>query len=427
MLWLVAWALSTTGCEVTPEKIAAWKETEHGPAKIRDAVKSSSASPEVRGQGLAALVELGMLAEAQEDLKTASDGDRQATLHAAVQPLVKMAQGDGGHADTTRKQRNAKDALFQFRDQAAPADQAEIDGALIAWVTADLAGRMTAGGKSSDQILRAIGPRAAPKLVEVIGAPGTTDASRGEAARLLGAIGDKASREQAGAKLVEAARREKQLQDSTLQQIGQVGGDHAVAYLAQLAEDGHQPAGLRAKALLALGQGTVDGASLPVALRLASDRHAPGEVRDAAFELSEKVGAASVQGLLKLLDDPDEKVRWRTVEAALKAGGAQAVSPVLEGISPARSYSQEDLKSYVVHDLTLVGQPALPPLRESLKSKSWVARLVAAMAIGQIGHADDAPRVESLAGDATKLKGWPGNATIGSQAKEIAVALRSRK
>lgn len=411
------------GCEVTPEKIASWKETEHGPVKIRDALKSGSVAPEVRGLALAALVELGMQAEAQDDLKEAGDADRQATLHAAVPALVKIAK-DGA---ATRAQRSAKDALFQFRDQAAAPDKTVIDDALIEWVTADLAGRMTAGGNSSDKILRAIGPRAAPKLAEVIGRPTTSEASRGEAAKLLGAIGDKPSREQAGAKLVEAARREKQLQDSTLQQIGWVGGDHAVAYLTQLAEDTHQQPGVRAKALLALAGGAGDPAALPAALRLAGDKHAPGEVRDAAFEVGEKIGPPAVPGLVKLLDDPDDKVRWRTVEAALKAGGPGAVTPVLEALPAARAYSRDDLKSYVVHDCVLIGPGSLPPLRDELKSKSWPARAAAVLAIGELGRADDAPRLEALSGDATKLKGFGAAGTLGALAKEVAGALKAKR
>jgi hypothetical protein len=337
-------------------------------------------------------------------------------------------------------QRNAKDALYQLRDLAAAADRAAIDDQLIAWTTADLAGRMSEGGHNSEQILTAIGGRAGARLAEVVADPRASEASRLVAARLIGQLAtkgatagaqpaDRAAREQAGAKLVEMARVERQPEEASLERLGLVGGDHAVAYLTRLAEDTHQTAVIRKKALLALaqGNGAADPAGLPVALRLARERQAPGEVRDAAFELAEKIGPSAVPGLVKLLDDPEEQVRWRAVEAALKAGRQEAVVPVLEAISPSKSYPKDDLRSFVVHDLELIGPASLAPLRDELKSKSWVARLAAAMAIGALGRADDAPRVEAIAGDGTKLKGWPDGATVGSEARSIAVALRAKR
>ena len=101
--------------------------------------------------------------------------------------------------------------------------------------------------------------------------------------------------------------------------------------------------------------------------------------------------------------------------------------PVLEGLSVARAYTREDLKSFVVHDLSLLGPKVLPPLRDELGSKSWVARLVAVFALSEIGAPEDVARLEALGADATKLKGWPGNATLGTEAKAFAEQLKSRK
>jgi hypothetical protein len=416
------------GCDVTPEKIETWKGTEKGPGRLREAVKNGSLAPDLRGMAVSALAELGMMGELEEDLKAVAEADQKPIVKAAVPLLVKLAQAKGEAEGTTRVQRNAKDALFLLRDRAAPEDRNAIDDALIAWTTVDLSGRMSAGGSSSDRILTAIGARAGARLVEVIGDAKTTPPSRMEAAKLVGKIGDKATREQAGVKLVELARKERQPPEATLQQIGLVGGDHAVAYLTQLAEDGHQTAVVRQKSLFALAQATpADPAGLPAALRVAGDKKAPGEVRDAAFELAEKIGSQAVGGLLKLLDDKDEQVRWRAVEAALKAGRESAVVPVLEGLSQSGKYPKDDLRSFVVHDLELIGASALPPLREELKSKSWVARLTAVEGIERLGKADDAARVEALAGDGAKLAGWPAGTTLGAEAKTVAVALKARK
>ncbi|MSP63065.1 MAG: hypothetical protein EXR72_22555 [Myxococcales bacterium] len=410
------------GCDVTPDKIATWKETERGPVKLREAVRNGSLAPDLRGLALTALVELGMLGDAEEDLKAGTEGDRKGTLHAAAPLLATMAKGDGA-VETKRQQRNAKDALFQFRGYAAAEDLAAIDDALIAWTTVDLAGRMTAGGQSSEKILGAIGARAGARLAEVVGDGSTSDQSRMEAARLIGKAGDKAAREQAGATLVERAR--KAPKDDTLQQLGLVGGDHAVAFLTQLAEDGSKPEKLRKTALLSLAQGN-DAAFLPAVMRIAGDAKAPLPVRDAAFTAAEKVGSAAVPGLIKLMEDKDEQVRWRAIEAAFKAGKAEAVAPVLEGLSTARSFSKDDLESFVVHDLELIGPLVLPALRGELKSKSWVARVVAVIALGKMGRAEDAARLEALAPDATRLKGWAGGGTIGSEARAAAALAKAR-
>jgi hypothetical protein len=60
------------------------------------------------------------------------------------------------------------------------------------------------------------------------------------------------------------------------------------------------------------------------------------------------------------------------------------VVPVLEALNPAGKYKKEDLDSYVVHDLVLVGPTALPPLKSELTSKNAVARKVAEAAVAQL-------------------------------------------
>ena len=429
LLALFSLAALSPGCDVTPENIQRWKETEKGPGKLQDALKNDSLSPDLRSQALTALVEIGMLSDAEKDLKEVPESRRREVVHAAVKPLLAMAEGGGkaSPADGPRRlQREGKDALFAFRDAATPEDRARMDDALIAWITVDLTGRMTAGAHASDQILAAVGARAGGKLAAVIADPATSEPNRTEAARQLGKIGDKPAREQAGAQLVERAKKAKKLEESLLQQLGFVGGDHAVAWLTAVAEDGKESPALRAKSLFALAQ-AADPATLPAALRLAGDGKQPGEVRDAAFELAEKLGPPAVPGLSHLLDDKKDLVRWRAVEAMMSAGKTQAVAVVLEGLPPGKSYGKEDLHDYVVRQISPLGVAALPALRDELKSKNWVARLVAAEAIAEIGKPEDADRLEALGGDDTHLKGWPGGATVGSEAKLLAAGLRAKK
>jgi HEAT repeat protein len=170
-----------------------------------------------------------------------------------------------------------------------------------------------------------------------------------------------------------------------MQALGLIGGARATAFLVDQAEHAKSEE-TREKALLALGQGNVaqgDSALQAAALRIAGDKKAPGKVREAAFQLLEKM-PTSVTGLTALMKDSDETVRWRSVEAALAAGKDKAVVPVLEALNPTARYKKEDLDSYVVHDLVLVGPAALPPLQSELQSKNAVARQVAAEAVAQL-------------------------------------------
>jgi hypothetical protein len=426
--WLgVFCVLCATACEVTPEKIAHWKETERGPAKLRDALGNDSLSAPLRGQALAALVELGMTSEALGELGKAPDAARSAIVHEAVPSVAALLGKVGAPDPTTRPQREAKDALFTLRKDAAAGDRDKIDELLVAWTTADLVGRMSQGGNSSEKILIAIGPRATPRLVELLAANSPQTVT---AASLLGRIADDATRARAADQLVAALRKAPSAAQSEplLQALGLVGGPRASAFLVDAAEHGMERA--REKALLALAQGRLDPhdqAALAGALRICADKKAPGEVREAAFQLTEKIGADAVQGLVHLMGDADATVGWRAVEAALAAGKDKAVAPVLEALSPQKPYKKEDLDSYVVHDLGLIGPGAVAPLKDELKSKSWVAKVCAVRGLAQVGKAADADALVPLVADATPLKGGGFSGTVGSEAKGALAALKAKR
>lgn len=374
-----------TGCDPTPEKIAHWKETERGPLKLRETVQKPGLDPSLRAQALAALVEVGMAQDALADLAKADDKERRAVIHDAVPRLAELARGSGiAGSATTRAQREAKDALFLLRSDAAPEDRDAADKALIEWTTADLNGRMSAGGHSSEKILVAIGAKAAPRLLELM-QPGSSQLVA--AAAIFGKIAPPDERARAAEALIARIQKAgpRALDDQALQALGLIGGPRATAFLVDQAEHGHGEEA-REKALLALGQGSLsqgDDALQASALRIAADKSAPGKVREAAFQILEKMPTA-VTGLTALMKDPDEKVRWRAVEAALAAGKEKAVVPVLEALNPAGKYKKEDLHDYVVHDLVLVGPAALPPLQTELASKNAVARQVAGEAVAQL-------------------------------------------
>ena len=376
------------GCSPTPEKIARWKETERGPGKLREALGQGGLDPSLRGQAFAALVEIGLQQDALAELGKADDKDRKAIIHDAVPRLAELARGSGiAGSATTRAQREAKDALFALRGDAAPADRDAADAALIEWTTADLNGRMSSGGHSSDIILTAIGAKAAPRLSELM-QPGSSQLV--SAAAIYGKVAPPDDRARAADALIERIRKAgpKGLDEQALQALGLIGGPRATAFLVDQAEHGrpNDEGATREKALLALAQGNLgqgDSALQAAALRIAADKKAPGKVREAAFGVLEKM-PTSVTALVGLMHDPDETVRWRAVEAALEAGKDKAVVPVLEALDPAGKYKQEDLDDYVIKDLVMVGPAALAPLQTEMASKNTVARKVASAAVAQL-------------------------------------------
>ena len=371
------------GCGgVSSDQIAHWKETERGPKKLRETVKSESVAANFRGEAVSALVEIGMAQEAVEDLKTLPEPERRQVIHEATPHLVQLAQA--GTGPTTKLQRDGKDALYQVRADAAPEDRNLIDDSLIEWVTGDLTARMSQGGQGSEKILMAIGARAVPKLIQVA-VPGPNLLT---AASLLGRIADVNGKNQAADALIARAKTKGAPDDSTLQSIGLIGGPHATDYLLTIAEHGSTK--VREHALLSLSQGhfAADPAeqekALSIGLRIANDSGAAGEVREAAFSLLEKLGLSAVPGLVKIMSDKNETVGWRAVEAALGAGKEKAVVPVLESLSPTKHYKQDDLDSFVIHDLVQIGSSVAGPLKGETGSKNPNARLVAAAALKQI-------------------------------------------
>ena len=55
-----------------------------------------------------------------------------------------------------------------------------------------------------------------------------------------------------------------------------------------------------------------------------------------------------------------------------------------------------------------------------------VDRIAAVRAIGDLGKKADAAALDPLLGDGTKLKGFPGNATLGQEAKAAKAVLMGR-
>jgi sirohydrochlorin ferrochelatase len=414
-----------SGCEVTPEKISQWKGIESGPRKLRDAVRDENLKLETRGAAAEALVELALQEDLALEVKELKPASQVSLLAVLVPLLVKMAMGDESAAPSSRKQRNAKDALFLLRDAAQGAQRSIIDAALVEWCLTDLTGRQTAGGHATAKILRAIGPKSGVALVTLLKKPGP---DFDLAARLLGQVGDEQTRNQAGEILIELARKEKPIKDATFEALGRVGGAAVVRFFGDLVDHSREREEDAKRALLALKLSPRPEA-LPLALRAALDRKQKDTLRHDALELCTRIGAkAAGDGVLPVMADPDVILGWHAFEVVMATLKAEGLAPAFDKLTLKHLAKKDDLADFLVrHVKEQVGAAARAPLVAQLRSKNPGARLAAVLCLKELGTTEDAGEIEKLATDTTKIRGWPGTPTIGSEARAAVERLRQKR
>jgi hypothetical protein len=401
---LVAIGVGASACDVTPDKIQQWKGVESGPRKLREAVRSDRLKPEIRMAAAEALVELARPDDLAAEVKEMKPASQAALLQVLAPKLIETARGSDPAAQPSRKQRNAKDALFLLRDSAGGPQKSAIDTALIDWVTQDFSGRQTAGAHAGTKILKAIGPKAGPALVGLLKRPGPDlDA----AAKLLGEIGDETARNQGGEALIELARKQKPMQEWTFVALGRVGGPAALKFLGDMVEKDKERS-LDAIKSLALAPRPE---TLPLALNAA------------------KIGGrAAAEGVAPLIDDPTYEIAWHAFEVVLASLKADGIPVAFNKLQLKHLSKKDDVPDFLVKHVRDFGGPAArEKVLAELESKNPAARLAAVLCLDIIGTAADAPAVEKLTSDATKIKGWPGAATIGSEARVAVEHMKQKR
>ena len=171
-----------------------------------------------------------------------------------------------------------------------------------------------------------------------------------------------------------------------------------------------------------------DPAVLPFALKIASDPKADKTMRDEMFGVIEGIGGLDAEkGLVGIISsDKDEIVRYRAFESILAARKADGIQPGLEAFPASASYKKVDVDDLLVKLIEKQGAGARPALIKTLGSRAPLARMTAAMALEQIGHAPDAPALEKLSGDTAPVKGFPAGETVGKQAARAAETAKKR-
>ncbi len=421
-LWLLA-ALSL-GCSarVSSENIALWKTTEKGPERLHDALADHSVPAKLRAEAAVALVDINRGGEVDQILSAASADDR-AEISKSLEPAYEVAMKD----PAPEKALAYRDALFSLRQVAPADDQKRIDAALLPVLEASLeAGKVRQGEHSLDKMLTAIGPESAAMLVRVLGAP---DQPYVQSADLLAKVGDEAARDRGAAALIARApkikAKEKDHPDLFYKALGTLGGPTAVKYLEAEATSSKGEEALRATR--ALGERR-DPTVLSFALKIAADPKADKAVRDEMFGVVEAIGGLEAEkGLLSIISsDKEEIVRYRAFESVLAAQKAEGIVPALEAFPASASYKKVDVDDLLVKLIEKIGQPARPALVQALGSRVPLARMTAAMALGQIGKAPDAPALVKIAGDSSPVKGFPAGDTVGKEAAAAAEIVKKK-
>lgn len=423
--WATAFVLlvGVGGCEVTSEKIQRWKRSTKGPAKLRAAVRDTDQKMELRVEAAEALAELQLCEHLNKDIRSLQTSDRSKLMQALVKGLVSKMEGSNP-SSSNRVQIHSKDALFSLREAAETELKRFIDEKVVRWLLGDW--RLRASGEhSSEKIISTIGASAGPLLVEALSSSTTPPMA---IATLLRKVGDQQAKDQAAVKLIAIAEKENPVKAQTFQALGTVGSVKATEYLAGVAR-GKGPLQQRVWALVAIGL-YPHPSVIPLVRAIAADTRLVGEyaeLRDEAFTALEKIeDPRSLEALAGFLQSGEEKVRYRAVEALLEGFEIKGLTKLLETLPSGYTYKKEDLEDLIEKFILDLGPKTLPVLRASLKSKKWIVRLIAARVLGHIGKKEDIAPLENMAEDNTRLKGWPGLATIGSEAVAAAKAIRGR-
>src|SRR5262245_1899668 len=196
----LACVLAAVGCDsVSSDSIQRWKTTQKGPTKLQEAVRSSGVAPRLRAEAAAALVDIGMVEEAESAIGSAPSVERAEIVKTLI-PIY----GEGMKNPDLAKARTARDALFGVRQFAGgPEEQRAIDGAILPSLERDLReGRTASGRHSMEKMLAAAGPAAGPMLVKLLEDPKVPYAG---VVDLLQRVADDASRQAGAVALVKRA------------------------------------------------------------------------------------------------------------------------------------------------------------------------------------------------------------------------------
>jgi HEAT repeat protein len=205
---------------------------------------------------------------------------------------------------------------------------------------------------------------------------------RSAAAHALGEIGDKRALEPLERSLKDEHER---VRSSAARALGKIGDAQASESLEGALKD--QSKVVRYEATMALGKIGDPRAVDPLIkfLKIGKDN----ERKNAAQILGEIKDPRAIEPLIAALLDRDYKVT-NTVEQALVEIGSATVAPLINAIKTGALKKEfTDVSHRAEAILAEIDKPAVEPLKDLLKDKSWKARKIAARALKKIGWSVD--------------------------------------
>jgi len=404
---IVVACVLAVGCsdKVSHDHLDEWMQTEKGPTKLRKAVSDTSIDADLSAHAVENLVIIRDDAAAREALASLSDARKAAVLPKLAPRLWKLARIEGELTAPTDLQIAGKDMLAEIRGQADPATQTTIDGYLLDWLTGGYyEGRSPAGRWTGAQIVRMIGPSAAPSMIKaanaVVGAP-----------------------EQQGKRV--------RVGDELLLGLAVTGDPEAVKYVLDLTGLERGDATLPERAMDALYAAYVEpppaqferadkAALVPHVDALAgvvSSSGASNRMVNDAVALIGAVGAPScIAPLVKMIGQPhsDRRYVWVGANNALRCGGPAAIREVARALPTGGRYEHEAMAGSVVDPIAKMApkEQVVAAARELLADRSWVARWVGAEVLAKVGGAEDLSKIQALSRDRARLTGYWGEGSL---------------
>ncbi|MBL4634786.1 MAG: hypothetical protein JKY56_13010 [Kofleriaceae bacterium] len=164
---LLAASMLVTACEsVTHENLDKWANTQKGPGKLMDALKSNEESAEIRAHAAQVLIYLERFADVKEVLAEIDDDKRHKIVAELTERLWTIARVNKELDIPTRNQSNAKDAIFYTMEFADSATKEKMADYVIEWFVGGLyEARAKSGRVSGALAIREIGGQAGKRLL----------------------------------------------------------------------------------------------------------------------------------------------------------------------------------------------------------------------------------------------------------------------
>lgn len=488
LLLCIASGLLFGACKVTEKDVDAWKSTRKGPGKMVAVMLADKFDMPLRVYAALELVEMERqdvdgVTEMQHAIQKLEPDTRAQITEGLADGLIALMKKpaeaskddkDDKKADAAAEgappphQVRAKDAAFVLVSSAPPAVRERLTQALVQWYTVDFNGRSLTGNFSAEQVVRGLGSAAARSLVDALDAK-LPQAALIKLSELTGQLGDADARKRAGQRLV-AIEREMEgpaFLNWLKQQItGQMkAGSQPVdaARVAKAAEinrenfisNGALPAmkyladqpdvqkrlleiaalkdpkltDRRTRALQAL-EGKLGPDHVDEVLALALNSENPVSVRDYAFDrVGDTRNPKALASLWPLLQDDDQRLRWRAGELILVIGGPSVLAEFFAKLpnGPNVSYEPEELDGYAQRMSQMTPAPK-DAAKAQLESPNWWLNVIGLDYFQRKGTDADVAAMEPLTHNATPVKGkrWEKGDTLGKVAERAIAGLRER-